>query len=135
MRTRKKVPRGFTLIELTITIAVSSIMVVGMVQAMQQQVVVSVETRDYLVAMNIARMKMGEIRAGSYPSVGTATLAAESAFPGYMSQRVVTDVVSSGGLSVRQVQVDVARSGGSFSSPIVSLITYLTSVTTFGDGL
>lgn len=127
--------RGLTLVELTITIALASIMVYGITSSMHQQIRSSVQTRDYLVAMNIARLKMSEVRSEAYPATGTTTLTAEASFPGYMIQRVVTNVVSNGARSVRQVEINVARTGGSFSSPLVRLVTQLTSVATFGDGI
>ena len=127
--------RGLSLIELTITIAITSVLIYGITTSVRGFIRSVEHVRNTYVAMNLARLKMVEVRAGTYPGTGTTTLASEASFPGYAMQRVVTNVASSGGRSVRRVQINVANSTAGFSTPLVRLESYVTSVASFGDGV
>src|SRR3990167_3690659 len=128
-------PNGFTLIEFVMIIAVGSFLVAGIVLFTRQQIVNGVKMRDFLIASNLAELKMAQMNNTAYPATGTTTPSAEASFPGFIFQQVVTSVATSGGSSVRQIQMDVDYSGSSFTSPLVRLITYRQSNTPFGDGV
>ena len=125
---------GFTLIESVMMIAIGSFLVSGIVLFTRQQTLNAMTMRDFLMASNLARLKMAQMNNTAYPAVGTTAPAAEGSFPGFIFQQVVTGVATSGLSSVRQVEIRVDKSGGSFTNPLVSLITYRQSDTTFGDG-
>ena len=129
-----KKKQGFTLIEFIVIIAVGSFLVVGIVLFTRQQIINTVKMQDFLIASNLARLKMAVMNNTAYPSVGTTAPSTEASFPGFIFRQAVTDVAASGGSSLRQIQIDVDYSGGSFDNPIVRLITYRQSNTTFGDG-
>lgn len=126
-----------TLIELVLVIAVGSIAVFGIVMFSREQVERGAQARDLVIAANLAELKMAEMNNLPYASlpVGTVTLPVDPSFPGYQMQRIVTNVATSGGVSVRQIDVRVTRTGGSFAQPLARLLTYRQSVTTFGDGV
>ncbi len=129
-----KSDKGFTLIEFVMMIVVGSFLVSGIVLFTKQQVISATEMRDFLIASNLSRLKIAQMNNAAYPAVGTTTPSAEASFPGFIFRQVVTSVAASGGSSVRQVQLDVDYTGGSFSNPLVRLITYRQSDTTFGNG-
>lgn len=128
--------RGFTLIEFIVVIAVGSFLVAGIVLFSRQQIETVTSLRDMQIALNLAKLKMAEMNNTAYASlpVGTTTLASDSTFPGFMFQRVITSVATSGTNSLRQIDINVALTTGSFASPLVKLTTYRESDTTFGDG-
>ena len=131
-----RLAEGFTLIEFVMMIAISSFLIVGIVLFTRKQVVTGIRMRDFLVANNLAKLKMTQMNntAFSLLPVSTTTLPVESSFPGFAAQRVISTVSTSGTSSLRQINILVDYSGGSFSSPLVKLITYRQSNTTFGDG-
>ncbi len=125
---------GFTLIEFIMIIVVSSFLVTGIVLFTRQQIVNGVKMRDFLIASNLAKLKMAEMNNKVYPTPGTTTPSSEASFPGFIFRQVATNAATSGGSSLCQIQTDVDYSGGSFANPLVRLITYRQSNTTFGDG-
>ncbi len=131
-----KTQKGFTLIEFVMMIAISSFLVAGIVLFTRQQMVNGLQMRDFLVASNLARLKMAQMNNTAYSSlpVGTTTLPVEPSFPGFAAQRVISAVATSGPSSLRQIKILLDYNGGAFSSPLVQLITYRQSNTTFGDG-
>lgn len=134
-KNRAKGDKGFTLIEFVMIIAVGSFLVAGIVLFTRQQIVGGVKMRDFLIASNLAKLKMAQMNNTVYPATGTTTPSAEASFPGFIFRQVVTNVATSGASSVRQIQIDVDYSGGSFANPLVRLMTYRQSNTTFGDGV
>ena len=134
---RMKKNSGFTLIEFVMIIAIGSFLVAGIVLFTRQQIVNGVNMRDFLIASNLAKLKMAEMNNTTYASLpaGTTTLPAEPSFSGFAVQRVISTIATSGTITLRQINVLVDYTGGSFSNPLVQLITYRQSSTTFGDGV
>ena len=121
---------GFSLIELVIMIAVASALLVGMGRAVQSQIKMATDNRDYLIALDLAKQQMAVMNEGAYPAVGTTTPAPDAAFPGFTFSQVVTSVAVSGSKSIRQIQMDVLKG----STVLVRLYTYRSDLITFGNG-
>ena len=126
-----KAKRGFSLIELVIMIAVSSALFVGMGRAVQSQIKMAGDNRDYLIALNLAKQQMAIMNLASLPAVGTTTPSDVGvAFSGFTFTQVVTSIAVSGSFNLRQIQMDVLKGG----TVLVRLYTYRTDLVTFGDG-
>lgn len=132
--------RGFTLIEMIVTITVASFLIAGIVLFTRQLTHNGIRVKDYLTALYLAKLKLAEANNASFASLdpGVVTLDDEASFPGFDIQRTVSDVstatVGGQSISLRQVRIDVDNAGGSSASPLVRLVTYRQSQTTFGDG-
>ncbi len=131
--------RGFTIVELILVVAVGSLLVLGITLFTAQQVSNGSQMRDFLEALDLARLKMAEMNNTTYASlpVGTTTLTGEPSFPGLALQRVVT-LVNTGApnpVTLRRIDIKVDHTGGTFANPLIQLTTYRESNTTFGDGV
>ena len=130
--------KAFSLIELIVMIAVGSFLVSGLVLFTNQQMKNGVQMRDFLVALDLARLKIAESNNTAYASlpVGTTSLADDPSFSGFDLQRVIS-LVNTGApnpVTIRQIDISVDYAGGTFLNPLVKLTTYRQSNTTFGDG-
>ena len=136
-----KSSRGFTLIELIVAIAVGSFLIAGIVLFTQQQTSDGIRVKDYLAVLHLAKMKLAETNNMAYASLatGSVVLPDEASFPGFDIQRTVSDVATAtvGGQTIRlrQYSVNIDYAGGAFTNPLVRLVTYRQSQTTFGDGV
>lgn len=128
--------KGLTLVTLIALIVVIPILLLGLIHFTYTQSIEGVKLRDFLTAQHLAKQKMAEMNNTAYASlpVGTAALPGEASFPAFQFQRVISNVATSGAVSVRQVEIMVDTTTGSFSPPLVQLITYRQSDTTFGNG-
>lgn len=124
--------RGFSLIELVIMIAVSSALFVGMGRAVQSQIKMAGDNRDYLIALNLAKQQMAIMNLNTtLPAVGTTTPTDVGvAFSGFTFSQVVTSIAVSGSNNLRRIQLDVLKG----STVLVRLYTYRTDLVTFGNG-
>ena len=128
--------RGMTLIELVMIIAIGSALVTGIVTFTQQQSVNGTRMRDYLIALNLARIKMAIQNNTAYASLPAAgTLPAEASLTGFISQIRYGTIITSGVYNLKPVFIDTDYVGGSFANPIVTLVTYREDHVTFGDGI
>jgi len=127
--------RGFTLIELIVTIVILGLVFIPLGLMSMEYVRAIVYSRDLGVAEGLAKVEMAKINNLSYSD---ATLAdgydnTTSNYEDYSYdlQRTVNDVAGWGG-DLRQVQVRIFPSGES-SIHLVNLITYVANVS-FGAG-
>ena len=127
--------RGFTMIEMTITIAISAILMTGLGLAVQTQLKAAVDNRNYLIALNLAKRQMAMMNNSTYPSVaGEAALSADSGFPNFIPTQEVVELASNGGKSLREIRIRVRH--GSLAGPVLILLyTYRSDLLTFGNGL
>ena len=136
--------RGMTLIELIMIIAIGSALVAGVVKFTQQQIYNGSRMRDYLVALNLARIQMAKdnntnyatLRGASVPPFWT-DLGSESggSFPGFILRRYIqSETTGATGVKIMQVDIKVDYAGGTFANPIVWLITYHKDHVFFGPG-
>ncbi len=132
--------RGFTLIELIMIIVIGAVLTIGIVKFTHQQIKDSTKMRDYLTALNLARLKMSIVNNTDYASMvasTSTTLPAEASFPGFITQRVVSAETTGApnGVKYKRIDIKVDYTGGTFTNPIIWLITYRESNITFGDGI
>ena len=128
--------RGFTLMEMTIMIAISAVLMTGMTRAIQTLLELSNDNRDYLIALNLARRQMAMINLAGYPAVVASEtgLTPDGDFPSFTPTWQVTDVATSGGNSIRLIIVRVRR-GSSTGPVLIRLDTYRSNIITFGNGV
>ena len=128
--------RGMTLIELVMIIAVGSALLVGVIKFTQQQILNGSRMRDYLIAANLAKLKMAVQNNTAYASLPAAgTLPAEASLGGFISQIRYGTIITSGVDNLKPVFIDVDYTGGSFANPVVTLVSYREDHVTFGDGV
>src|SRR3989338_312905 len=101
--------KGFSLIEFIVMIAVGSFLVSGIVLFTLQQTKNGTQMRDFLVALDLARLKMAEMNNTAYASlpVGTTALADDPSFPGFDIQRAVSLVNTGAPNSVTIRRIDI----------------------------
>ena len=121
--------RGFTLIELVITILIISLFVAGIAMIMQQVVVDLAFSGDTVKALSLARLEMSKVNNLSYLDL---TLAYETIYEGsaYDLNRTV-DYVTDTSNKLKEVNVSVYSTGT--TDILSSLTTYVADVT-FGPG-
>lgn len=131
----KRAVRGATLIELTMMIAVAAVFFIGLSRGYMTLVKCTADSRDYLIAYNLARRQMAIMNNSAYPAVVAETaLAADPDFPNFIPTQTVTSVATSGSNSIRLITVRIRRNSLS-GAVLVRLDTYRTDLVTFGNGL
>jgi hypothetical protein len=96
--------------------------------------------RDYLIALNLAQLEMAQMNNTAYSSLpvsNTATLTDEPSFPGYDIQRITSAETTGAPNGVKYMRIDfkIDYAGGSFTNPLVWLVTYREDHITFGEGI
>ena len=129
--------RGFSLIELTMMIAISAILLTGISRAVQTNLESAIEVRNSLIGLNLAKMQMAMMNNANYPAVSTTNPASDTSFSDFTFSQPVTTVTSSGTSSLEQIQLDTSLGG----RVLVRLYTYRTntvntrkSITNYGFG-
>lgn len=123
--------KGFTLIELIMTIVVVGIVSIPLSLLVSQHIRSVFETSDDTLAFNLARFEMEKVNNTSYSSISSANT---SNYEGY--SYTVTRTVSyaygssSSDESVKKIQVDVKKSGSAVV--LASLITYIAKNVSYG---
>ena len=127
--------RGYSLIEIIITIAVAAILFVGLSRAAQNLIKSVIDNRNNTIAFNIAKYQMSVMNNAAYPAVVAETAqTADPAFPSFIPTQEVVSVAVSGSYSIRQITVRV-RLNSISGAVLIRLDTYRTNLATFGDGL
>ena len=126
--------RGYSLIEMTLMIAIGAVLFISIGPAAQNLAERAIENRDYLIALNLAKWQMALLMNSGYPAVTSETAqTADPAFPDFIPTQEVVDAATSGAHSLREVRVRVRR--GSSSGPVLVLLhTYRSDILTFGNG-
>lgn len=122
-RLRRK-REGFTLIELVMTIVVVAIISIPLSLLVIQHIESVVQSKDYTMAMNLARWEMEIVNNTGYASISTANFPNYKGYP-YDLTRTVTFAAGSGASaeSLKQITVTVRRSGS--ATDLVKFITYI----------
>ncbi len=113
---------GFSLVEVTVAIAVIGMMIVSTGLLLERIPVGGREVRDQDTALKIARNEIESIRAGGYenlPESGPFTDTLLSALEGGVATVAVSDVED----GIQQVEVAVAWRGAGLVTRSVSLVT------------
>ena len=123
--------RGFTLVELIMTIVVVSAVAVPLSLLVGQHLESLVQSQDYTAAVNLARLEMEKVNNLSYGNIISASFSPYSG-TNYDVTRTVT--YAQGGAatpeSMKKIVVEVKPAGG--TDVLASLVTYLTKNVTYG---
>ncbi len=84
------IPRGFTLLEVLISLAIIAIVLITCLRAQNQSIRLYHLSRDMTIATILARQKMGEIELAGFPELGEDEGDFEDTFPGFSWQRSVS---------------------------------------------
>jgi general secretion pathway protein I len=82
--------RGFTLLEVLISLAIIAIVLITCLRAQNQSIRLYHLSRDMTVATILARQKMGEIELAGFPELGGEEGDFEDQFPGFTWQKTVS---------------------------------------------
>ena len=84
------IPKGFTLLEVLISLAIIAIVLITCLRAQNQCIRLYHLSRDMTVATILARQKMGEIELAGFPELGGEEGNFEDNFPGFTWQKTVS---------------------------------------------
>lgn len=127
--------RGFTLLEMAITIGIAAVLFTGMTRAGQNLMKAAIDNRNYVIALNLAKRHMAVMNNEvTVPAVIAETAqAADGVFPSFIPTRQVVAVAASGANYIRQITVRIRI--GSVTGPVlIRLDTYRSNIITFGNG-
>ena len=120
--------KGFTLIELVMTIVIVSIISIPISLLVSRHFETVFESGDYTVAMNLARFEMEKVNNMNYAIIGSGN----SSMGGYDIIRTMSyaqeDAFSLE--SVKRIQVDVQKAGS--GSTFFSLVTHIAKNVSYG---
>ena len=127
--------RGYSLVEMSIMIAVGSFLFISLGRAVMGLVENAIDNRNYTTALNIAKWQMAKMNNAAYPAVVAETAqTADPAFPSFIPTQTVVDVATSGTNSIRQITVRVRLDSVS-GTVLIRLDTYRSDIITFGNGV
>lgn len=126
---------GFTLIEITLIIAIAAILMTSAGIEAVTQYRATVGNRNFIIAYNLARDQMAQLNNLAYPAVtAEAVLTPDGDFPDFIPTLEVAEIDTSGSYSLRQICFRMRL--GSFAGPVlVTLYTYRSDILTYGDGI
>ena len=123
--------RGFTLVELIMTVVVVSIVAIPLSLLISQHLESVLQSQDYTLAVTLARLDMEKVNNLSYNNIVSGSF---SPYQGtnYDVTRTVTYAQGdeAAAESMKKIVVDVKRSGD--AAVLVSLVTYVTKNITYG---
>lgn len=114
----RKPSRGFTLLEVILTLVLLTIGVFALSQAMSTGMLASTDSGNVDLALNIAQAKMEEIKDTAFASIAASGPAADANFPNFTTTVTVT------GTDPKQIDLTVAWNvqGGSTNVGLTTLI-------------
>ena len=132
--------RGFTLLEMVIVIGISALLLTGMTRAAHTLMKSSVDNRNYLIALNLAKQHMALMNNEvTVPAVVAETAqAADANFPSFIPTREVVSIATNVDIAgttdyIRQITVRIRLN--SVTGPVLMrLDTYRSNIITFGNG-
>ena len=122
---------GFSLVEMTLMIAVGAVLITGISRAAQTQIERSVDLRNYAIACHLADRQMAIMYNSAYPEDGTTTPDSDDDFPDFTLSQAVSTLATSDADTIKSITVTVSIG----SHQLVQLITYRSNIITFGDGI
>ena len=128
---RHKNKNGFTLVELIMTIIVTSIIAIPLSLLISQHVESTFQSEDYMMATNLARFDMEKAKNIGYAGIGTGVFN----YPNYQGYnyditRTVTVVATSGTEGLKQIKVEAKKAGS--ATVLARLFTYLENNVGYG---
>ena len=131
LRLRRKERRGFTLVELIMTIIVVGITAIPLSLLISQHVESTIQSEDLTMAANLARLDMEKAKNIGYAGIGTGTTTVTN-YEGYPYDitRTVDVIQSSGSEGLKRIRVEAKKAGS--ATVLVSLVTYMTRFVEYG---
>jgi len=123
--------KGFTLIELIMTIVVVGIISVPLSLLVSQHVDSVFQSKDYTLALNLARLEMETVNNMSYDNIMIGSFN-DPNYKGYDYDmtRTVAFAQQSGSESLKEIRLEITKSGS--ATVLVSLVTYLARNVSYG---
>jgi prepilin-type N-terminal cleavage/methylation domain-containing protein len=123
--------RGFTLIELVMTIVVAGIIAIPLSLTISQYIKSVFKAQDYTMAVNLARAEIERVNKMPYTSMVTASFTNYQGYP-YNVTRTVTYIAGSSGStnSLKQIVVSVTKSGS--AEVLANFTTYFARNVSYG---
>jgi prepilin-type N-terminal cleavage/methylation domain-containing protein len=123
--------KGFSLIELIMTIVVVSIVAIPLSLLISQHVESAIQSEDYAMAVNLARFEMEKVNNMNYTSIVDASFSNYQGY-NYDVTRTVTYAQGNGSSteSLKQIEVTVRKSAT--GSDMVRLVTYIAKNVNYG---
>ncbi len=122
-RGRGSPPRGFTLLEVLISLLIIAIVLITSLRAQNQSIRLYTLSRDMSIATILARQKMGEIETTGFPELGEEEGEFEEQFPGFTWKKAVSMTPFDG---ARRVELSIAWKDGTLERR-VDVISYITN--------
>jgi general secretion pathway protein I len=119
-------PRGFTLLEVLISLAIVAIVLITCLRAQNQSIRLYQLSRDLTIATILARQKMGEIELAGFPELGEEEGDFEDAFPEFTWRQRVSETPFE---EARRVDLSIIWKEGTRERS-VDLIAYITNTKT-----
>ncbi len=116
-------PRGFTLLEVLISLAIIATVLVTCFRAQNGSIRVYNLSRDMTVATILARQKMGEIEAAGFPELGEEQGDFDERFPGFTWKEVVSETPF---VEARRVDLSIVWKDG-IRERRVDVVAYITN--------
>lgn len=99
--------KGFTLLEILITVAIISFGIVGATQAFNTGFAISADAEETARAREIARAKLEEIKNTIFKNIASSGPTSDADFPAFTTTVTVTQAPSAPGGSLLQIVVTV----------------------------
>lgn len=133
--------KGYSLVEFIVILGVGSVLVAGLTLFLRAQTENAVKTRDYFIALNLARLQMEKMSA---TSIGGAEWGnkqfSDPLFPGLLGKQEITALRTNASPAATLYQIDEEVGYGQAGDPynsanrLVTLSTYRENKVVFGDG-
>jgi general secretion pathway protein I len=116
-------PRGFTLLEVLISLSIIAIVLISCLRAQNQSIRLYHLSRDMTVATILARQKMGEIELAGFPELGEEEGDFEDTFPGFTWRQRVSETPFE---EARRIDLSITWKEGT-GERSVDVIAYITN--------
>lgn len=120
---------GFSLIELVMTIVVTSIIAVPLSLLLEQHVQSVFHSADYTMAVELGRYDMEQVNNMGYLRIVSPSVYTYQSY-NYEITRTITTIANTPPESLKKIQVDVKKTGS--ATPLVTFITYIAQNVNYG---
>lgn len=131
MPLQRNLSKGFTLIEVIMTIIVVTIVAIPLSLLLSQHVRSAFQSESLTIARQLARLEMEKVNNTGYPAITSANFPNYEGYD-YNLDRIVTYAYGDTGSaeSLKKIMVKVAKSGD--SKVLINLVTYIAKNIVYG---